>query len=63
MTGQRRQLMKAKKDSTVKIVLRVPPEVKLWLLDRAKYNAATLGAEVSRACRLCMEAEARAASE
>ena len=36
---------------TVKVVLRMPDEIKQWLFEQARYNGATLGAEVSRSCR------------
>jgi len=49
--------------NTVKILVRVPPDVKEWLAEHALYNGATLGAEVSRACRQAMERERRAAAE
>lgn len=41
-----------------KITIRVPPDVKEWLAERARYNGATLGAEVSRCCRVSMEPHA-----
>ena len=40
-----------------KLTIRVPPDVKEWLAERAHYNGATLGAEVSRCCRANMEAD------
>jgi hypothetical protein len=43
---------------TVKVVLRMPEDIKTWLLEQARYNGATLGAEVSRSCRMRMEADA-----
>jgi hypothetical protein len=41
-----------------KLTIRVPPDVKEWLAEQAHYNGATLGAEVSRCCRVSMEAKA-----
>jgi len=44
--------------TTVKLVVKVPPEIKAWLAKRAEHFGATLGAEVSRCCRSAMEQEA-----
>ena len=44
--------------ATVKLVVKVPPDVKAWLAKRAEYFGATIGAEVSRCCRAAMEQEA-----
>jgi hypothetical protein len=41
----------------VRLVLRVPADVKAWLAERAQYVGSTLGAEVARCCRTAMEAE------
>jgi len=44
--------------ATVKLVVKVPPDIKQWLMKRAEHFGATLGAEVSRCCRASMEQEA-----
>jgi hypothetical protein len=43
---------------TVKLVAKVPPDIKAWLAKRAEHFGATIGAEVSRCCRFAMEQEA-----
>jgi hypothetical protein len=43
---------------TVKLVVKVPPDIKAWLEKRAEYFGATLGSELSRCCRAAMEQEA-----
>jgi hypothetical protein len=35
----------------ISMTVRMPDEIKQWLLEQARYNGATLGAEVSRSCR------------
>jgi hypothetical protein len=46
--------------NTVRLVLRVPPEVKAFLAAQARYHGSTLGAEVSLHIRPVMEAAAEA---
>jgi hypothetical protein len=46
--------------NTVRLVLRVPPEVKAFLAEQALYHGSTLGAEVSLHIRPVMEAAAEA---
>jgi hypothetical protein len=47
----------------VKLVARVPEEIKQWLLDQAALNAATLGSVISQACRAQMERQQVAAAK
>ena len=44
----------------VRIVAKIPPDVKLWLSKRAEHFGATIGSEVARCCRSVMEQEAAA---
>jgi hypothetical protein len=48
---------------TVRLLTRVPADVKTWLLQRANYNASTIGAEVSRCRRERMERESATARD
>ncbi|MET4244597.1 hypothetical protein [Bradyrhizobium sp. RT10b] len=43
---------------TVKLVVKIPPDIKQWLNRRAAYFGATISSEVSRCCRASMEEEA-----
>jgi hypothetical protein len=43
--------------TTVKLVVKIPPDIKHWLAKRAEHFGATMGAEVSRCCRASMERE------
>ncbi len=43
---------------TVKLVVKIPPDIKEWLESRAAYFGATISSEVSRCCRASMEEEA-----
>jgi hypothetical protein len=47
-----------KTTASVKLVAKVPPDIKAWLAKRAEHFGATIGAEVSRCCRSAMEQEA-----
>jgi hypothetical protein len=44
--------------NTVRLVVKIPIDIKDWLAKRAEHFGATLGAEVSRCCRASMEEEA-----
>lgn len=43
---------------TVKLVVKIPPDIKEWLESRAAYFGATISSEVSRCCRARMKTEA-----
>jgi hypothetical protein len=44
--------------TTVRLTIKVPLDIKDWLAKRAEHFGATLGAEVSRCCRVSMQREA-----
>jgi hypothetical protein len=48
--------MKAEADSK-RVLVTVPPDVRKWLEERAKYNGGTLSAEAVRSMRERMERE------
>jgi hypothetical protein len=49
--------MKAAEGSS-RVLVTVPPEVRRWLEERARYNGGTMSAEVVRSVRVRMEREA-----
>jgi hypothetical protein len=48
---------------TVRLVVMIPPDIKLWLESRAAYFGATISSEVSRCCRARMEEAATAPAD
>jgi hypothetical protein len=54
--------MKAAADSK-RVLVTVPPEVREWLEERAKYNGGTISAEAVRSIRERMERERAAAGK
>jgi hypothetical protein len=51
--------MKAAADST-RVLVTVPPDVRQWLEECARYNGGTMSGEIVRSLRIRMEAEADA---
>jgi hypothetical protein len=51
-----RHMAKQRRD-TVPMLIRVPPEVRAWIEDRAKRSTASMGSEAVRALREVMDRE------
>lgn len=43
---------------TIRVTVKIPPEIRKWLEERATYFGGTLSGEVTRCCRAFMEEEA-----
>jgi hypothetical protein len=57
-TDPRPTLNEAHKMNTVRLTIKVPPDVKRWLAERAEHFGGTMGSEVSRCLRASMAADA-----